>query len=169
MLMPCFSPRNLLIQFQPHLTAVNIPKALCFGKIHGNLGVKKKVLLVPLHGERLGQGLTHHSWLECWIRKSRPQESQPSGIPSLLLPWFVSSPCRQTGIQVFLSSVAWTEREAALFTAHSSMQMSYWPPGKNANDNILILLGLNWHWTSLNKFSFIISDHNHSIEKKFSC
>lgn len=26
MLMPCFSPRNLLTQFQPHLTAVKIPK-----------------------------------------------------------------------------------------------------------------------------------------------
>lgn len=70
--------------------------------------------------------------------------SQPPGIPSLLLPWFVSFPCRQCGTEVFLRHFSGRNCERSSLVYSSLFHADVLLARKNANDNSLTLLGLNW-------------------------
>lgn len=148
--------------FQPHLTAVKIPKNTLLLQNSWNTGNQEE------RTWRKAGARIHSLFVTGVLDKeiSLKLPSQPSGIPTLLLPWFVSFPCKQHEIEVFLRhfSVLHCERSSLVYSSlfHVDVLLA---TRKNANDNILTLLGLNWHWTSLNKFSFIISDHNHRIKK----
>lgn len=145
MLMPCLSPRNLLIQFSTTPDSSKDPQNTLLWHNTWNTGSQEERTLGSAW--RKAGARIHLLFMTGVLDKeiSLKPPSQPPGIPTLLLPWFVSFPCRQHEIKVFLRHFSGLncEKSSLVYTSlfHADALLA---TRKNPNDNILTLLGLNW-------------------------